>query len=77
MKNDGGPAYPTAKMIPSPHGNYEVSATNPGMSKRFYAACAALQGFLARNNEWKGDASEMAHAAFQMADVMLAEEGRE
>lgn len=52
---------------------FSYAHINPGMSKRYYTACMALQGILSNP---KQDMSylEAAKASFKMADVMLKQE---
>ena len=44
-----------------------------GMSKRFYAACAALIGIIA-NNTFLGEYKHQVNAAYQYADELLKQE---
>lgn len=52
-----------------------------GMSKRFYAACAAMQGILAAKNNGLDDTPAFIHfqvrVAFQYADELLKQEYEE
>lgn len=56
---------------------------NHGMSKRFYAACCAMQGLLAnglsaeirKKYPDKGDDGLYAWSAFDLADALIEEEG--
>jgi hypothetical protein len=43
-----------------------------GISKRFYAACAAMQGLLASDNELSG--SGLINVAYEYADELLKQE---
>ena len=64
-------AFPNASAIDAPQ---------QGMSKRFYAACAAMQGIIASNNKeylvnginegWH-EPIGICHAAYQFADELL------
>lgn len=45
-----------------------------GMSKRFYAACAAMQGMLASPFDIKGGKSELIKMSFEYADELLKQE---
>lgn len=53
--------------------------TNLGMSKRFYAACVAMQGLIAGCDVNAGgfDAEWTAKTAFNMADKLLKQENDE
>ena len=79
-KPDGGPAFACPAI---PDSGHFVAPTEPGMSKRFYAACAAMQGDWASQSAETGeftasitDEQLRANAAryFRMADAMIAEE---
>ena len=43
-----------------------------GMSKRFYAACAAMQGFI--SSGYEGSADVIAEMAYRVADELLKQE---
>ena len=43
-----------------------------GMSKRFYAACAAMQGFI--SSGYEGSADVIAEMAYLFADELLKQE---
>lgn len=53
---------------------------NKGMSKRFYAACAAMQGILANANIVNGKTSNTTYdyvcLAFECADELLKQENQ-
>ena len=71
------------------HQGFENVCTEPGMSKRFYAACMAMQGLLSNPNTAgqiiavAGDAeAEVVNAiicrtAFKLADELLKQENNE
>ena len=67
--------------FPITHEQFETVPTYKGMSKRFYAACAAMQGLLANKNicNWVSDdpysqREEVAKTAFSFADYLLKQE---
>lgn len=68
------PAFPVATL-----GN-GVSFYEPGMSKRFYTACMAMQGLLSNPNldEWSihldNVHEKLAQSAYQYADELLKQE---
>ena len=45
-----------------------------GMSKRFYAACAAMQGILSSSEITVKNANDYAEMAFDFADELLKQE---
>lgn len=55
---------------------FNTNGDPTGMSKRFYAACAAMQGLIAGCNVNDGgfDAKWTAKAAFNMANELLKQE---
>lgn len=58
---------------------YSIFKTTEGMSKRFYAACAAMQGLLANGRYdqryYEGDSTEIiCKRAFKIADELLKQE---
>lgn len=57
-------------------GDYRKPEKEPGMSKRFYAACMAMQGLIAGCDVYSGgfDPEWVAKAAFSMADKLLKQE---
>ena len=57
------------------YGTYENGYLQEGMSKRFYAACAAMQGLLA----YYGLAYSEQHAkeSYKLADELLKQENAE
>ena len=68
--NDGGPAFPTTDP------NYEQKYSGAGLSLRDYFAAKALLGILSAGREPQYGGSSMggdAHAAYALADAMLAE----
>jgi hypothetical protein len=69
------PAFPFEEEIDGNYGKYKQVASY-GMSKRFYAACAAMQGLIAGCDVNAGgfDAKWTAKAAWNMADELLKEE---
>ena len=57
-----------------PDANECINST-PGMSKRFYTACCAMQGIAANPSLVRPELYEnLAKAAFKMADELLLEE---
>ena len=60
-----------------PQKNIEISEEHKGMSKRFYAACAAMQGIIASKTLviWNTkDQEACARIAYQFADELLRQE---
>lgn len=45
-----------------------------GMSKRFYAACCAMQGLLANPDVYTNKNSVIINSSFQLADELLKQE---
>ena len=66
--------------IPTPwsslHSTQIVLKRHEGMSKRFYAACAAMQGIMANSNSEmiNLDAINVARISFEYADEILKQE---
>ena len=66
--------------IPTPwsslHSTQIVLKRHEGMSKRFYAACAAMQGIMANSNSKmiNLDAINVARISFEYADEILKQE---
>jgi hypothetical protein len=64
------------------HGLSHDCHVEPGISKRFYAACAAMQGILANSatsdefkvNDWGVDGNRIAQNAWHCADELLKQE---
>ena len=58
------------------YGTSENGYLQEGMSKRFYAACMAMQGLIAGCDVYSGgfDPEWVAKAAFSMADKLLKQE---
>ncbi|KAF5028035.1 hypothetical protein DSECCO2_663230 [anaerobic digester metagenome] len=56
------------------HYNNYAEIVYQGVSKRFYAACAAMQGLLANQREYMSD-ENLVSAAFHYADELLRQEG--
>ena len=56
--------------------HFPQDSTVEGMSKRFYAACAAMQGMLANPNENLVHTvdSDIVRVAYKMADELLKQE---
>ena len=80
--NDGGPAFPVQQRYTVTHEceglewDEEEELRGPGMSLRDYFAAEAMHAIYRRaSNETKR--SEVAGAAFQMADAMLAARAKE
>ena len=61
------PAYPTSDMYFSP---YKI-----GMSKRFYAACAAMQGLLTKPNGMSTVQGTIMQS-YEYADELLKQENQ-
>ena len=68
--------------FPASHEQFETIPTYKGMSKRFYAACAAMQGMLAHSTRyhcrpedshltWK---QGLIKEAYELADELLRQE---
>lgn len=73
------PAFPMCNSEGMP--TYVDGKPNFGMSKRFYAACAAMQGLLANQHisEWVStdiysQRKQVAETAFSFADYLLKQE---
>ena len=69
------PAFPEQTWEYDGQGNV-LSSQNPGMSKRFYAVCAAMQGILASPNAAVQNLNDIQKAeySFIMADKLLKQE---
>lgn len=82
------PAYPT-EVTTNHNGSFSAKQTGnstylaPGMSKRFYAACAAMQGMLASHANPNGahpqhdsyqDIKKAIETCFKYADELLEQE---
>lgn len=52
----------------------EQYSTQQGMSKRFYAACAAMQGILSNSDVTVKNAKDYAEMAYDFADEILKHE---
>ena len=65
-------AFPSVSDISHDGNDTMISGTN-GMSKRFYAACAAMQGLLSCYGNSKRDDS-IIKWSFQYADELLKQE---
>ena len=76
MKNKGlKPAFPFIEKITGNYGE-KYWQTTPGQSKRFYAACAAMQGLLANPN-WSKDQIQteaVVKVSLGMADELIKQE---
>ena len=74
------PAYPCEVgyengLMLQAHQNGNTTALDNGMSKRFYAACAAMQGLAAMHHSTNDiDNDWIAKTAFNMADKLLEQE---
>lgn len=68
------PAFPTYEQ----QGNPICWNTEIGMSKRFYAACAAMQGILANSPDGVSSvhARDYANMAYDIADELLKQENK-
>jgi hypothetical protein len=81
MKKGHEPAFPTDLLVDATK-NYHGQTINPGMSKRFYAACAAMQGIMSNlemlkeyNFKFKKDHIEhIINDCYKMADELLKQE---
>jgi len=71
-KNNGGPAFP----VDGQYASDALKHNTQGMSKRFYAACAAMQGILAHSGYYddKGIMQGFVHRAYIIADELLKQE---
>ena len=73
------PAFPEQTWECDGRGNV-LNFQNPGMSKRFYAACAAMQGLISTSNTFKVDGKEvitpeqLIKLSFIYADELLRQE---
>ena len=76
------PAYPEIFYKYTPNGSYPEIMHHPGMSKRFYAACAAMQGLLSNSvfmsymtQEYSNNTDkEVVRNAYELADELLKQE---
>lgn len=60
--------------FPSKSQHYSEFVINKGISKRFYAACAAMQGLISNgsfNIYEPENPSQIAHKAYELADELL------
>ena len=64
-----GPAFPANDDYYGNTGIHEI-----GMSKRFYAACMAMQGLMTNNDD--PAYKYIAKASFKMADELLKQENK-
>lgn len=65
-------------MIVQGHQNGNYTYLDNGMSKRFYAACAAMQGLLANPQfitGWGYSPKEIIESSYELADELLRQEG--
>ena len=86
MSNDKLGQEPSFPIDENYMGNYGPSTnTYFGVSKRFYAACAAMQGFLSGFSEElkvnggyvaRTDFKDIAEWSYQMADELLKQENQ-
>ena len=60
------------------NGQNLTHAKREGMSKRFYAACAAMQGMLANSDtcSWAHSAQDVITLAYKFADELLNQENQ-
>lgn len=70
-KKGQDPAFPVLEETMSTVGTTYWN-TSFGMTKRFFAACVAMQGLVA--NRPRGSAVAVAVEAFQFADALLVQE---
>ena len=60
------------------HDGNDLYEIHHGMTKRFYAACAAMQGFVANSNYRDTDSythkEELINICYKMADELLKQE---
>ena len=63
------PAFPINEM-----GSDREISFNPGISKRFYAACAAMQSLITSSPEGFGAISRNVKTAYEYADELLKQE---
>jgi len=72
------PAFPVIHETFETSEGLETIPTHPGMSKRFYAACAAMQGILANraliDNNGDSEIEWVVFTAYKAADEMLKQE---
>jgi len=71
------PAFPDALLEFDEDNNANVKEHHAGMSKRFYAACAAMQGICVnagRNGKTFGNPFEIVRTAYSIADELLKQE---
>lgn len=55
--------------------SYQHNCTDPGISKRFYTACAAMQGILSSGRvSTDSDSTWIAKRSYQIADELLKQE---
>lgn len=76
-KDTGGPAFPTTHEEPAPyngHNNGIKCVIDQGMTLRDYFAAKAMQGLL--SGDVLGEDADIAGAAYEVADAMLAERNR-
>jgi hypothetical protein len=66
------PAFPV-----DPHTLKFLLATETGISKRFYAACAAMQGLLRSPAVMRFTDEEIITKAYSLADELLKQENNE
>ncbi len=68
-KDTSGPAFPVT--LPSGE-SYQGHLPHDGMTLRDYFAAKALQGICAHPDTWGRQTNEIAKAAYELADAMLA-----
>ena len=81
LKNESAFPYEEVKERKDSNGGITKWRTYKGMSKRFYAACAAMQGILASpGNEPKSEETlseyyrKLVKASYMLADELLKQE---
>jgi len=67
------PSFPSTEYKYTGDGCHNY-VTEPGMSKRFYAACAAMQGLLASGYDVKFDI--LIRNSYECADELLKQENQ-
>ena len=76
MKQGQEPAFPVIEEIQGNYGKYWQ--TTVGMSKRFYAACAAMQGMLGNgrysDTELDNTIPDVIKICYRVADELLKQE---
>lgn len=71
-KDNGGAAFPRPFSKTGEYSDSTKEHAQAGMTLRDYFAAKALQGICAHPDTWGRQTNEIAKAAYELADAMLA-----